>query len=442
MLPSKLISFLSEYVPEYNSKKYLLAVSGGMDSMLMLELFHTLKLNFSVAHCNFNLRGDDSLADEALVYDTCKKLSIPCYVKHFDTLKEKEIQNEGTQLVARRLRYDWFESLRLETGLDYICTAHHQRDNIETLVYRFMNGAFPESMQGIKPVHGNIIRPLLFVPYNELKKFSTTFSLDYREDQSNLTNDYSRNKIRHELLPALESVFGAHAFHKIESVTAHYKAYFEFLKHQSAQLLKPHRTWFEISLSELKGLPGNTALLYEAIKNYGFHWKACEEICANLNREVGSMIESNDRLYRIYYANETLQLLPSSRTPFFETIVPSDKEQCIRTTNGGDIYISVLSREALNGFESNILYFDYDLLSSTLNLREYQSEDSFNPMGLNSNKRVHEFLKDLKLSPAEKQYQLVLESNNQVVGVIGHRIDESVKVTSQTKRVLMLRVIY
>ena len=189
MLPSKLISFLSEYVPEYNSKKYLLAVSGGMDSMLML--FHNLKLNFSVAHCNFNLRGDDSIADEALVYETCKRLSIPCYVKHFDTLKEKEIQNEGTQLVARRLRYTWFESLRLEAGLDFICTAHHQRDNIETLVYRFMNGAFPESMQGIKPIHGNIIRPLLFVPYNELKQFSTTFSLVYREDLSNLTNDYS-----------------------------------------------------------------------------------------------------------------------------------------------------------------------------------------------------------------------------------------------------------
>lgn len=442
MLPSKLISFLSEYVPEYNSKKYLLAVSGGMDSMLMLQLFHNLKLNFSVAHCNFNLRGDDSIADEALVYETCKRLSIPCYVKHFDTLKEKEIQNEGTQLVARRLRYTWFESLRLEAGLDFICTAHHQRDNIETLVYRFMNGAFPESMQGIKPIHGNIIRPLLFVPYNELKQFSTTFSLVYREDLSNLTNDYSRNKIRHELLPVIESVFGAHAFHKIESVTTHYKDYFEFLKYQSAKLLKPHRTWFEISLAELKGLPGNTAPLYEAIKNYGFHWKACEEICANLDREVGSVIESNDRLYRIYYASESLQLLPVSRTPFFETIVLSEKEECIRSANGGDIHISVITREALNGFESNVLYFDYDLLSSTINLREYQSEDSFHPMGLNSNKRVHEFLKDLKLSPAEKQYQLVLESNNQVVGVIGHRIDESVKVTSQTKRVMMIKVKY
>lgn len=442
MLPSKLISFLSEYVPEYHLKKYLLAVSGGMDSMLMLQLFHTLKLNFSVAHCNFNLRGEDSLADEALVYDTCKQLSIPCYVKHFDTLKEKVIQNEGTQLVARRLRYDWFESLRQEAGLDFICTAHHQRDNIETIVYRFMNGAFPESMQGIKPVHGNIIHPLLFVPYNELRQFSTTYSLTYREDQSNQTNDYSRNKIRHELLPALESVFGAHAFHKIESVTTHYKAYFDLLKHQSAQLLKAHRTWFEISLTELKGLPGNTALLYEAIKNYGFHWKACEEICCNLDREVGSMIESNDRLYRIYYANEALQLLPASRTPFFETVALNDKEQCIRTANGGDIYISVIPKEVLNGFESNILYFDYDLLSSTLNLREYQSEDYFHPMGLKGSKRVHEFLKDLKLSPAEKQYQLVLESKNQVVGIVGHRIDESMKVTSQTKRVLLLRVLY
>lgn len=442
MLPSKLISFLSEYVPEYNSKKYLLAVSGGMDSMLMLHLFHSLKLNFNVAHCNFNLRGNDSLADEALVYDTCKKLSIPCFVKHFDTLKEKENQNEGTQLVARRLRYEWFESVRLESGIDFICTAHHQRDNIETIVYRFMNGAFPESMQGIKPVNEKVIRPLLFVPYNELRQFSLTISLAYREDQSNQTNDYSRNKIRHELLPAIEAVFGAHAFHKIESVTGHYKAYFDLLKHQSAQLLKPHRTWFEISLQQLRSTPGNTALLYEAIKNYGFHWKACEEICSDLNREIGSIIESNDRLYRIYFANETLQLLPSSRTPFYETIVLNDHEQCIRTANGGNIYISVITRQALNGFESNILYFDYDLISSSLNLREYQSEDSFHPMGLTGTKRVHDFLKDLKLSPAEKQYQLVLESNNQVVGIVGHRIDESMKVTDQTKRVMTLKVVY
>lgn len=442
MLPTKLKSFLAEFIPEYTSKKYLLAVSGGMDSMLMLQLFHQLQLNFSVAHCNFNLRGLESDADEALVYDTCRSLSVPCFVRHFDTLKEKEIQQEGTQLVARRLRYEWFESLCLEADLDFICTAHHQRDNVETLLYRFMNGAFPESMQGIKPIHGKVIRPLLFVPYNELKEFSSSCSLIYREDQSNQSTDYSRNKIRHELLPALEAVFGANALHKIESVTAHYKAYFELLNHQSAQLLKPHRTWFEISLSELKGLPGNTALLYEAIKNYGFHWKACEEICSNLNREVGSMIESNDRLYRIYYANEALQLLHSSRTPFYETIALNDKEKCIRTINGGDIYISVITRQSLKAFENNILYFDYDKLSSSINLREYQSEDYFHPMGLNGSKRVHDFLKDLKLSPAEKQYQLVLESNNKVVGIVGHRIDESVKVTDQTKNVMMLKVVY
>lgn len=442
MLPSKLISFLSEYVPEYNSKKYLLAVSGGMDSMLMLHLFHSLKLNFSVAHCNFNLRGDDSLADESLVYDTCKKLSIPFFVRHFDTLKEKEIQNEGTQLVARRLRYEWFESIRLESGLDFICTAHHQRDNIETIVYRFMNGAFPESMQGIKPIHGKVIRPLLFVPYYELKQFSITISLAYREDQSNQTNDYSRNKIRHELLPAIESVFGAHAFHKIELVTDHYKAYFDLLRHQSSQLLMPNRTWLEISIEQLKSTPGNTALLYEAIKNFGFHWKACEEICSDLNREAGSMIESNDRLYRIYFANETLQLLPSSRTPFYETMALNDKEQCIRTTNGGDIYTSVIPRLELTGFDPGILYFDYDLLLTPIVLREHQSKDSFLPMGLTGAKRVHDFLKDLKLSPAEKQYQLVLESNNQVIGIVGHRIDESMKVTDQTKRVLTLKVVY
>lgn len=442
MLPTKLKSFLAEFIPEYASKKYLLAVSGGMDSMLMLQLFHQLQLNFSVAHCNFNLRGLESDADEALVYETCRSLSVPCFVRHFDTLKEKEIQQEGTQLVARRLRYEWFESLSLEADIDFICTAHHQRDNVETLLYRFMNGAFPESMQGIKPIHGKVIRPLLFVPYNELKEYCSSRSLIYREDQSNQSSDYSRNKIRHELLPALESVFGTHALHKIESVTTHYKAYFDLLRHQSSQLLMPNRTWLEISIEQLKSTPGNTALLYEAIKNFGFHWKACEEICNDLNRETGSMIESNDRRYRIYFASKVLQLLPVMRTPFFETVALNESIQCIKTSDGGDVQISTFARSELTAFEPGVLYFDGQLLSSSLVIREYQMDDSFHPMGLSSIKRVHDFLKDLKLTPAEKQYQLVLESNEKIVGVLGHRIDESVKITEQTKHVVKVQINY
>jgi tRNA(Ile)-lysidine synthase len=442
MLVDSFISFLSGHVPEYKSGKYLLAVSGGMDSMIMLHFFKSQNLQFAVAHCNFNLRGDDSKMDEAFVEHRCKEWNIQYYIKQFDTLKEKEIQNEGTQLVARTLRYAWFEELRLELGFDYICTAHHRRDNAETLIYRFINGAFPESLQGIKPVHGKLIRPMLYMDYEKLFVYSEQNNIAYRHDISNDTLAYARNKIRKIVLPNLAKVFGDNVEKKLETIAHNYTSYFALIKQQAGNLLHQKSKWQEINIESLIHIHGNNALLYEALKNYGFNWVQCENICSDLYREQGTVFENNERTYRLYFAHDVLQLVQALEIGTPERIIMNVSESKDISLPLSILTLQITSREYLKEFHPEALYLDYDLLKDkNLSLRPWEVGDAFIPFGMTGKKSVADFLKDLKMSPAEKQYQQVLCADDMVVGVIGKRIHEHYKITGSTTSVLVLKEI-
>ncbi len=439
MLAEDILSFLAKYIPGYHTRNYLLTVSGGMDSMAMLKLFKTLGLNITVAHCNFNLRGAESDGDEAFVKQQCFEMAVPCHIKHFDILEEKKSQLEGTQLLARKLRYSWFEELRKEMGCHYICTAHHQRDNAETILYRFMHGAYPESMQGIKPIHDHVIRPMIGISYEEIIRYVELQEIPFRMDSSNLTLDYTRNQIRQIVLPALKQVFGAYSEPNMAGVSQIYASYFSFLKQQAENLLHPKGSWIEIDIPRLENTKGNAALLYEALKNYGFNWIQCEAICAELHREQGTVFENNDRTFNLFFTAKVLQLVPAFKTNFYEEFVFSDPWPNEGFTRIGTHRFTKICKEELLDFKAGVLYLDYECVAKKkLSVRCVDPHDVFTPLGMGGKKNLLDFMKDLKLTPAEKQYQQVFCVDEQVACVLGKRIDDAYKIKAETKYVLVL----
>lgn len=439
MLAIEFLNYFTEFIPDFKTRKYVLAVSGGMDSMLMLHLFKENNLEFCVAHCNYNLRGEESIGDEEFVKKICIENGIRCFVKQFDIKKEKEISNDGTQLIARRLRYDWFEEIRKELDYDFICTAHHQRDQVETLIQRFMLGAFPESMQGIKPISEKIIRPFLFIDYDTLLSYSVQYSVQYRTDSSNLSQNYTRNKIRQVILPELNNVFGANYQDQILGVASHYKAYYAFLNQQAQKLLVKRNHWHEINLNILRETNGNTAILYEMLKNYGFNWAQCENICSNLNRESGTVFESKDRAYQLFFNSNEMQLVPTPIHSFHQEFVLEGGDFNLKDALGNEIYFKIIERNAINEFKKGVLYMDFEFVKyKKLVIRNWNPADFFTPLGMAGRKSMSDFLKDSKISPVEKQNQLLFCEDEKVVGVLGSRIDDSYKITESTKWVLVI----
>jgi tRNA(Ile)-lysidine synthase len=432
-------TFMEDYVPEYRRKKYVLAVSGGMDSTLLMHLFKKAGLECIVAHCNYHLRGEDSNADETFAREEAEKLGFRFFHKSFDTLKEKEEMLESIQIVARKLRYTWFESLLLENQYDYVCTAHHQRDNIETLVQHFMHGAYPESMQGIKPSYYYLLRPLLYIPYTELKKYCETHEIKYRVDSSNMGTTYLRNKIRHKILPALEEVFGENYQDNLESVANRYKHYFDFLHQQASQLVEPAYLYEEINIDKLRSVFGAPALLYEALKDHGFNFGQCESICINLERKKGAFFESHDRSFKLFFAGDTLQLI-ANKPAREEEITLKLHDTTPVFCNGQKLSFKLRNAEEIDfrNAPRNIAYLNYDLcVGKRLIIDRWDPGNWFIPFGMKARKKVSDFLTDTKLSPAERYLQQVLKVDEAIAWIVGHRMDERFRVNDDTKMVLI-----
>ncbi len=439
MLANYLSEFLQKNLIEFKNKKFLLAVSGGMDSIVMLDLFHTLKLNIVVAHCNFHLRGVESDGDEAFVVNLGNRLGIPVFVRHFDIHLEKENQHEGTQVIARNLRYAWFESLRNELECDFICTAHHETDQVETIIQRLIQGGFPEGLQGIKTINGPLLRPLISVSHGDIFDYVKAHGLNFRIDSSNSTDYYTRNKVRHIVLPALKEVFGDHYLNNIANAGIHQHAYSEYIKQQASALLKPMQQWQEIELSTLRNTKGNVALLYECLKSYGFNWTNCTEICKDLYREQGVCFENNERTYKLHFGNDALQLVEVKAMPTATVVFVCKKDMILHFP---DLNLEIKSYGTSNhsSYKKGSLYFDTKQIEgNTILIRCWKAGDRFTPLGMAGSKLVSDFLKDLGLTPAEKKKALIISMNNTIIGVAEHRIDEAYKCNIDTKNILEIR---
>jgi len=419
------------------SDKILLAVSGGKDSMAMLHFFKASNLNFGVVHCNFTLRGTESDADEQLVKSVCEKHQVPFYTIGFDT-KTYAVENKlSIQMAARELRYNWFEELSIKNAYQYIATAHHKNDVAETMLINLAKGTGLAGLHGISKKAGKIIRPLLDFTRKEIEDYIKENDIDYRDDQSNFDNKYTRNGIRLDVIPLLEKINP----NLIESLnqTANYLSEAELILEEKigdefkrCAEQKDDRILFDIE--RLKTLNPLATYLYYFIKDYGFNNSDVSNIINSFNQQSGKEFFSNN--YKIIKDREYL-ILSKNEVDESEEIEINSVEEFERKLNV-KANQQPISLDLKIIKSSNYAYLDFDKLSFPLIVRKWKEGDVFQPFGMKGKKKLSDFFINNRIDNITKNKISILTSNNKIVWVMNYRIDDNYSITKNTKEVLIL----
>lgn len=439
MLPSFLKYIASQKLVAIGEKT-LVATSGGVDSVVLCHLMQQAGLSFAIAHCNFQLRGEDANADEVFVKNLAENLQVPFFSIRFDTQVFAEQNKLSIQQAARELRYAWLEETRQLTDCQHVATAHHLDDSIETLLYNFTKGCGLRGLHGILPKHGHIIRPMLFATKKQVLDFAQAENLDYREDASNLTDKYSRNLLRHHAVPVFEKInpnFQHTAGENIERLREAEQLYDFALQHIMDEVLEKRSNEWRIDLQKLHSYPSPATVLYEILKPHGFNNDQVADILQSAENQSGSWFHSPtrrlllDRFFLILSLEENIggvQEIASIDTSFVE--LPDGASLALERHTAPP--------PTLVGSASTA-WMDADQLQLPLRLRHWQPGDSFCPLGLDGkHQKLQDFFSNNKLSRLEKERVWLLESGGKIAWVVGIRLDERFKVTAATKSFLRL----
>ena len=414
--------------------KILLALSGGIDSIVLFDLLVHCGFSISVAHCNFKLRGKESDADEVFVRSLCKKYAIPCFVKSFETEAYATKNKISIQMAARELRYKWFNELRENKGLDCICTAHHKSDVVETMLINLIRGTGISGLHGIQAKHGFIVRPLLFAKKNDILNYAQKHKLKFREDSSNASDDYLRNKIRHHVIPELVKVdpdFERGFFDTANHIQKSESLLNLLINNELKKIRKINGEIQSFQISNLLKIREPENFLYEILKDYHFSSAQCSMLYKALNK--GSGKQFNSVTHRLLIDRNFLVLSPLKNS------VQKDSFRINKLSDFKKLPIHLdASKSKINDqFELNkkrtIAQIDAQSVSFPFELRRWKKGDSFYPLGMNKRKKLSDFFIDHKLSIFDKEEVWLLCSNGEIIWVINYRIDERYKITSRTK---------
>jgi len=432
--------------------KLLLAVSGGVDSVVLCELCKQAGYDFIIAHCNFHLRGEESERDENFVKQLGEKYGVEVKVKGFDTEKYATENKISIQEAARALRYEWFEvlvneelakdSVQHSPNTIHLLTAHHADDNNETLLMNFFRGTGLHGLTGIPVSFGHIKRPLLSFSKEELIQFAKECKLDYVEDSSNLSSKYTRNFFRNEIIPAISKVY-PQVKENLQDNISRFKGIEKLYKFSVGQIIeklcKKKGTEIHIPVKQLMQYD-NQALIYEIISKYGFNEKQVDEVVKLAASDSGKYMESPTLQYRIIKHRHWFIISPAHSTES-STIVIEEKEPHI-LFEAGKLHIELSGKKASDRTGSgDTACLDANGISFPMVLRKWKTGDYFYPLGMKKKKKLSRFFIDHKLSKSEKENTWVLESNKRIIWVLGHRIDERFKITDATKNTLRLTLI-
>ncbi len=421
--------------------KILLAVSGGVDSMAMMELFHQAGYPFAIAHCNFSLRNTESDDDELLVRTIAKeKYSAECFCKRFDTKSYAKQQKLSVQETARDLRYEWFEQLRSLHKFTAIATAHHKDDQIETFFINLLRGTGIAGLTGIPQKQNHVIRPMLFASRSEIEAFANENKIAFRNDSSNADNKYLRNKIRHQLLPLLAELnpnYAATLQQTIGNLHHTEHIYREFLAQQNP-LVETNGEEVQISISELKKLQPCAHYLYEYIACFGFNAAQCQDICAGMESNSGKQFFSATS--RLLIDRQHLIIERIGTPPAVEHYRIEAHEKNITLPLKLQLSNHKKTEKTQLKLDKDCGSFDRDKLIFPLTLRRWKQGDYFYPLGMKSRKKLSDFFIDTKIPRTEKSKIWLLCSDDKIMWVVGHRIDERFKVDEETKRIYKIVV--
>lgn len=418
----------------------LLAVSSGSDSMVMAHLFQQSGITFAVAHCNFQLRGEEADKDEELVRNWCAANNIEFHSVRFDTAAKVEQWKKGVQETARILRYDWLEQIRSKNGYSCIATAHHANDNAETLLMNLFKGTGISGLHGILPRNGKIIRPLLFAAKKDITAYVQQEQVTYREDASNASDKYTRNDIRLNILPVIEESFPnviSSLNNSIQRFADAEELYLKAIEQERKKLLELRGKDYYVSVKKLQKRSPLHTICYELFKPFGFATGQVHDIIALLSSESGHYITSpthriiRDRDFLIITVFDTRQV-------DFITI-----ENIPLTLRAGtrQFKFRYAPVPATIPAGDNTAYIDVSKLEQPLILRRWKQGDYFYPLGMGmKKKKLSRYFIDKKIPLHEKENVWVLESNKRIVWVAGYRLDERFKVKPGTTEVVVATV--
>ena len=433
--------------------KLLLAVSGGVDSVVLCDLCKQSGYDFIIAHCNFKLRGEESERDEQFVKGLVKKYGVEIFVKQFDTDKYASEHKLSVQEAARELRYGWFDELvrSQESGIRsveperiFLLTGHHADDNTETVLMNFFRGTGLHGLTGIPVTHGYIKRPLLSFSKEDLLQFANENKLEFVEDSSNQSSKYTRNFFRNELIPAISKVYpqvkenlqdNIRRFKEIE------KLYQFSVGDLKKKLCKQKGKEVHVPVKQLMSY-NNRALIYEIILGYGFSEKQVDEVVKLAQSESGKYIQSPENNYRIIKHRHWFIISPLQPEESNNIIIEEADKTVLFSL--GKLSIETRPSQGLEKRRSQTsndsVLFDAKQITFPLFLRKAKTGDYFYPLGMKKKKKLNRFMIDQKLSKTEKENVWVIESSQRIIWVVGHRIDERFRITDSTKKILQLEL--
>lgn len=419
--------------PVLTNAKLLIACSGGLDSVVLTHLLKELNLTVALAHCNFSLRGSESDGDATFVKELADQHAIPFHLKQFDTNENAIKHRLSTQMAARKLRYDWFDILLKDLKFDYLLTAHHADDDLETFLINLSRGTGLRGLTGIQEINGTIVRPLLPFSRNEILDYAKSQELYWREDSSNSTSDYLRNDLRLNVIPPFKDAVKhvLPSFIKTQKRLSDSQTLVEdYMILVQKLVMTPTEEGLEIHISKIKELPHTSALLYELLHPFGFSaWKDISEL---LNGQSGKQVFSPT--HRIVKSRDVLIITARLDNVEERPLYISEETK--------EIQLPIQLRfELVKRFEitnANTVFIDTELLSYPLLLRRWKEGDVFQPFGMEGNKKLSKFFKDEKLSLVAKENVWVLCSNNMIVWVVGMRLDNQFKVSKNTQNIVRI----
>ena len=436
-LETKFLSFLHTHFPSGKYGRWLLAVSGGMDSVALVNLCKKHGVEFGIAHCNFQLRHDESTRDEWYVEMLAKEEDVPFFVKKFNTKQQAESDKTSTQLTARTLRYQWFQEIAASEGYTAIATAHHANDNVETVIMNMFRGTGIKGLRGIQATQGNLIRPLLQASKKEIENFAKNEQLNWVEDSSNASDKYTRNYVRHHIVSLMENVYES-ALQNFEQTISHLHET-ELLYNQAIEIHKKKLLVFKgneihIPILKLKKIQPLATILFEILQPYDFKSNQINDAISLLDKDTGAYLQSST--HRLIKNRNWVIIAPNATEAAQHILIESFNENI--NFHEGRLALKLVKDKPPVHTEKTMAQLDANALKLPLLLRPWKAGDYFYPLGMKKKKKVSRFLIDDKLSKTDKEKIWVLVSNQHIVWVVGLRIDDRCKLTDKTKETVQI----